>query len=72
MSDQLPFKRLEVCDVFTPTKIAVFERPHEADEIVVINIGREEFHCDAGTLKVIGDVMVGMPPRANAPGGAGS
>ena len=65
MSNILPFKRLEVCDVFTPQKIAVFERPHEADEIVVINIGREEFHCDAGTLKMIGDLMVNQPQPRN-------
>ena len=61
MSDKLPFKRLEVCDLFTPERIAVFERPHEGDEIVVINIDGKDFHLDAGTLKVIGDVMVNLP-----------
>jgi len=66
VSDNLAFKRLEVCDVFTPERIAVFERPHEGDEIVVINID--------GKVKVIGDVMVNAvrPPLAIAPEGSKS
>ena len=51
------FKRMEIADVFTPEKIAVFERPHQNDKIVVITIGGETFHCYTGTLELAGIVL---------------
>ena len=59
---KLPFKKMEVCDVFTPELVATFERPQEDNDTVVITIparhmSHGQFHLDAGTLKVIADVL---------------
>ena len=55
---ELPFKKVEVCDRFTPERIATFARPHEDNDTIIINTsGAKDFHLDAGTLKVIADVL---------------
>ena len=66
MSEKLPFKSMTVTDVCTPGRIAVFTRPSEADEIVVITVKQVKFYCDAGTLRVVGEVMGNQKPKSNA------
>lgn len=66
MSDA--FKRMEVCDVFTPELIATFERPREDNETIVITIparhmSHGQFHLDAGTLKLIAEVLQLSPSQ---------
>ena len=56
-----PFKRMEVCDLFSPERVATFARPLADSETIVINThGASDFHLDAGTLKVVADVL-GLP-----------
>jgi hypothetical protein len=57
MSEKLPFKKLDVADLFSPERIATFERCSEKNQIVIIKTDGRDFHCDAGTMKVIGDVL---------------
>ena len=53
------FKKIEVCDVFAPERTAVFERPREDSQIVKFTVGRVTFYCEAGTLKLISEVLAG-------------
>jgi hypothetical protein len=53
---ELYFKRLEIRDVFTPERVAVFERVREDSDIVRIAVGGE-FYCDAGTLRIAAEVL---------------
>jgi len=53
---------MEVCDVFSPEIKAVFERPREDNETIIIRTESPgDFHLDAGTLKVIADVLQFSP-----------
>jgi len=54
----LPFKQLEVHDVFEPARVATFTRPRVDSDIIRITIGAEQFHCDAGTIEIIAGVMI--------------
>lgn len=61
---KLPFKKMEVADRFSPERIATFERPHAHNDTIVINTaGATDFHLDAGTLKVVAEVL-GLPAIA--------
>jgi len=60
MSDA--FKRIEAADVFTPELLATFERPHQDNDTIVITIparhmSHAQFHLDAGTLRLIAEVL---------------
>lgn len=56
------FQRIEVADVFTPGRKAVFSRPIETnDTIVVVVPPGGDFHLDAGTLRVIAEVLASSP-----------
>ena len=63
-----PFKQMEVCDAFSPERVMTFTRPHEDNDTIIIRTRgdypyaepREDFHLDAGTLKVVADVL-GLP-----------
>jgi hypothetical protein len=64
MSD--PFKSIDVADVFTPELLATFKRPHEDNDTIVIIIpdrhkSHAQFHLDAGTLRVIAEVLQYSP-----------
>jgi len=55
---------MEVADRFSPERIATFERPHAHNDTIVINTaGATDFHLDAGTLKVVAEVL-GLPAIA--------
>ena len=59
---------MEVCDLMEPELIATFARPHEDDEAIIITIparhmSHAQFHLDAGTLKVIADVLQLSPSQ---------
>lgn len=63
---KLPFKKMEVCDRFSPERIATFERPQENNDTIIINTnGVADFHLDAGTLRVVAEVL-GLPSRPNS------
>lgn len=52
------FKRMEVCDLFTPERIATFERPSETNDTIIIRTEQPgDFHLDAATLRVIAEVL---------------
>ena len=53
-----PYKRLEVADRFSPEKLATFTRPREDHDTIIIEIHNPgEFHLDAGTLRVVAEVL---------------
>ena len=55
-----PFKQMEVCDRFSSVQMATFIRPDEKDETIIIRTDRPgDFHLDAGTLKIVADVLFG-------------
>lgn len=55
-------QRFEVSDRFTPERKAIFERPREDNDTIVITIPPgSDFHLDAGTLRVIADVLTASP-----------
>jgi hypothetical protein len=54
---KVAFKKLEVCDLFTPERIASFERPHEQDDTLVIHLDGKDFHLGAPTLETIAAVL---------------
>lgn len=57
-----PFKQMEVCDVFAPERVMMFERPREDHETIIIRTERTgDFHLDAGTLRVIAEVLALSP-----------
>ena len=60
-----PFKKMEVADRFSPERVATFERPQENNDTIIINTaGAADFHLDAGTLKVVAEVL-GLPSIVN-------
>jgi hypothetical protein len=60
MSDA--FKRLEVCDRFSPEIKATFTRRHEENDTIVITTEQAgDFHLDAGTLGMISTVLQSSP-----------
>jgi hypothetical protein len=61
---KLPFKQMEVVDRFTPERIATFERPQADNDTIIIRIEQAgDFHLDAGTLKVIAEVLALSAPN---------
>ena len=53
---------MEVCDVFSPEVKAVFERPREDNDTIIIRTEQPgDFHLDAGTLKVIAEMLQFSP-----------
>ena len=64
MSDA--FKQLDVCDVLEPGLIARFERRREVEDTIIITIparhmSHAQFHLDAGTLRLIAEVLQFSP-----------
>ncbi len=68
-----PFKKMEVCDTFTPERVMIFTRPREDNDTIIIQtrgdasyaFPRADFHLDAGTLKVVAEVL-GLPHSTKA------
>ncbi len=57
-----PYKLSEVHDLFSPDRIATFERPKADHETVIIRVpGAPDFHLTANSLKIIGQVMAFNP-----------
>lgn len=69
---KLPFKKMEVQDRFTPERIMTFTRPREDSDVIIVQTHgdkpyaepRADFHLDAGTLKVVAEVL-GLPAIGN-------
>ena len=67
-----PFKQMEVCDTFSPERVMTFTRPRQDNDTIIISTRgdapyaepRADFHLDAGTLKVVADVL-GLPAIVN-------
>ena len=64
MSDA--FKKMEVCDLSEPGLIATFERRCELEDTIIITIparhmSHAQFHLDAGTLRLIAEVLQFSP-----------
>jgi hypothetical protein len=60
-----PYKQIEVRDQVTPERLATFTRPSQDDDAIVIQIHNPGcFHLDAGTLKLVADLLhVGCTPH---------
>ena len=52
-----PFKRMEVCDRFTPESMATFTRPRENHDTIIISIRPGDFHLDADTLRLVAETL---------------
>jgi hypothetical protein len=58
MPENTDYKTLEVRDVFFPENIAIFTRPKEQDNVVIIAVEQPgKFYLTAATLQSIGNVL---------------